>query len=438
MKKTYFIADIVKKIGEKVELMGWVYTKRDHKKIVFLDLRDKSGIVQVVGDDKFASLTPESAVKIIGTVVERPPHMVNSKIPTGSIEVQADEFEVLSPAPTLPFEINVEKLDLTLPTLLDWRPLTMRNLAQTDIFRVQSAIATGFRNAALALGCLEIFTPTIAGGSSEGGTEVFPIKYYEHDAFLVQSPQLYKQMLIPVFERVSMISKAYRAEPSVTTRHLSESTQMDCELGFFEFAQLLDALEKVGTETIRFAYDQNMHIFAKANIHPPLIPKSVPRLTLKEALDLIFEKTGRDVRNEPDLDPEGERFLCQWSAETHESDFVTVTHFPMSKRPFYTLPDPNNPQLSLSYDLLFRGVEVLSGAQRQHDFQLLKNAIKEKGMDTSNFGLYLQAFEFGMPPHGGFSFGLERLTMKLLELENVREASLFPRDMERIDTRLSQ
>ncbi|HEX8931588.1 MAG TPA: aspartate--tRNA(Asn) ligase, partial [Patescibacteria group bacterium] len=286
------------------------------------------------------------------------------------------------------------------------------------------------------LGCVEIVVPTIAASSTEGGAEVFTVDYYGHKAFMTQSPQLYKQMMVPVLERVFTIAHAYRAEPSVTTRHLSETTQMDCEFGFVDFEDLLNLLEKVGVETLKYVETTCKEIFVQAG-QEPIAFGSIPRLTLREAQEVIFKEFGRDNRKEKDLTPQDEVDLCKWAKEKHHSDLVTITHFPTKKRAFYTMPDPSDPEYSLSYDLLFRGVEILSGSQRIHDFNELIAAIKDRGMDPVNFTMYLQAFKYGMPPEGGFSFGLERITMKLLELTNIREASLFPRDMERVDERFS-
>ncbi|MDE2025916.1 MAG: hypothetical protein KGJ07_05460, partial [Patescibacteria group bacterium] len=196
-------------------------------------------------------------------------------------------------------------------------------------------------------------------------------------------------------------------------------------------------LEFVGTNMIKNVAESHEYILKHFGVKKPLVPTHVPRLTLREAQKIVTERTGRDLSKENDLNPEDEKEICLWAAETHKSDFVTITHFPTKKRAFYTMPDPQNPEYSLSYDLLFRGLEILSGSQRIHEYDKLVEAMKKKNVSPSNFGMYLMAFKYGMPPEGGFSFGLERLTMKLLELHNVREASLFPRDMERVDERLS-
>jgi nondiscriminating aspartyl-tRNA synthetase len=323
-----------------------------------------------------------------------------------------------------------------LPTLLDYRSLTLRHASVTPIFQAQAAVLEGFQNISKELGCIEIVVPTIAASATEGGAEVFKVNYYEHKAFMTQSPQLYKQMMVPVFERVYTIAHAYRAEPSVTTRHLAETTQMDCEFGFVSFETLLDLLEKVGVETLKHAEKKCAALFQAKNLEPIAFGK-IPRLTLREAQEIIFNDFRRDVRNEKDLNPQDEVDICAWAKKNYKSDLVTITHFPTKKRAFYTLPDPKDPEYSLSYDLLFRGVEIMSGSQRIHEYDALVSAIKDRGMNPVDFELYLQAFKYGMPPEGGFSFGLERITMKLLELSNIREASLFPRDMERVDERFS-
>lgn len=430
------------KIGEKVLLKGWVERVRTHGKISFFDLRDRSATIQVAAFDdlasKAASLSVQDVVEIEGEVKERGEKYENPDLETGKVEIKLERLEVISKACEMPFDMGGKDLNLELPTLLDFRTLTLRHQSVRPIFKIQQAIVKGFRKAAEELECTEIFTPTISYSSTEGGAEVFPIDYYGHRAFLIQSPQLYKQMMVPTFERVYLMSHAYRAEPSVTTRHLSESTQMDCELGFTTFEELMDALEHVGVQTVKYASEKYPEILKQFGVQPPKIPNKIPRLKMREAQEIIFKEFGRDVRSEPDLGPEDERDISEWALKNHDSDFATITHFPTKKRAFYTLPDPEDPEYSLSYDLLFRGIEVLSGSKRIDNFDDLVEVIKQRKMNPGDFNMYLQAFKFGMPPHGGFSFGLERMTMKMLELGNVREASLFPRDMERIDTRFSK
>lgn len=442
MKRT-LVHETIKKIGEEVRLLVWVQTIRKHGKIAFLDVRDRSGVLQIAAFDPsvvevIGSLGLQDAIEIVGIVKKRDERYINPHVSTGTVEVEAKKITVIQKSEQMPFDMGGKDLPLELPTLLDYRSLTLKHETQRMIFQVQAALAEEFRKAAIALDCTEIFVPTIASGATEGGAEVFKLDYYGHEAFMTQSPQLYKQIMVGIFERVYTIAKAYRAEPSVTTRHLAEATQMDIEIGFVEkFEDLLDALEFVGISMIRHVSQKYADILKHFNVEQPFVPAHVPRLTLREAQKIVQERTGRDLSSELDLNPEDEKEICEWAREVHKSDFVTITHFPTKKRAFYTSPDPANPEYSLSYDLLFRGLEILSGSQRINDYEQLVDAMKKKNVSPENFGIYLQAFAYGMPPEGGFSFGLERLTMKLLNLANVRQASLFPRDMERVDERLS-
>lgn len=439
------IEKTTERIEEELIIAGFVETVRLHGKIAFLDVRDRSGLLQVVviqsqtpeDFEKVQDMHPQDVVQITGVVHKRNERNINPDISTGTVELESKKLSVLSKAEVLPFDMGMQDLDLQLPTLLDWRPLSLRHKKVRGIFKVQEALLEGFRAAAKSEDCTEIVVPTISASSTEGGAEVFKVKYYEHDAFLTQSPQLYKQMMVPVFERVYTISHAYRAEPSVTTRHLSEVTQMDCEIGFVDFPLLLDILEKITTEMVKYTEEKCENILKDFGVEKVLYG-TIPRITLSEAQEIIFKETGRDNRGEKDLDPQDEIDICAWAKKSHSSDFVTITHFPLKKRAFYTEPDPQNPELSLSFDLLFRGVEISSGSMRIHETEKLVEAIKNKGMDPEAFGMYLKAFRFGMPPEGGFSLGLERITMHVLNLGNVREASLFPRDMERVDERFSK
>ncbi len=440
MVKRTLIAQIPQNVEKPVLIQGWVRLRRDHGKLIFLDIRDRSGTIQVVINPKASeaayeasqALRPEDVVEIEGKVNKRPEGTINKDLTTGGVEVEAHSLKTLSRAETLPFDMGESELNLELPTLLDHRSLTLRHPKVQAIFKVQEAIVESFREAAKRLECTEIFVPTIASGASEGGSEVFRLDYYGHKAFLTQSPQLYKQMMVPVFERVYTISKAYRAEPSVTTRHLSENTQMDCEVGFANFEDLLDLLEEVAVSMLKGTKERAKEVFKKYSLEEISIPSKIPRLSLKEASEILK----REIKQ--DLSPQDEVDLSKWAKVTHASDLLTIHHFPTKKRAFYTMPDPKDPELSLSYDILFRGIEIASGSQRISDYKMLVDAMKERGLDPKNFGMYLMAFKYGMPEEGGFSYGLERITMKIMGLGNVREASLFPRDMERVDERFSR
>ena len=431
------ITDIVDKVGLKVRLEGWADTIRDHGKITFIDLRDRSGIIQCVGES-LERVSPESVIEIVGTISERPEKLINSKIATGSVEIQIESLKVLSPAAELPFDMGGEDLNVDLPTLLDYRALTLRHKKQQAIFKVQAVIIDAFRQALLKKDFIEFQAPSIISSVPEGGAEVFKVKYFDHEAYLSQSPQLYKSLLVGIFERVFSVNQIFRAEPSVTTRHLTEATSLDAEFGFIDsWKDVLDMEEYV----IRFIFSEVERKCSKElalfNATLPKVSDKIPVLKLREAQKIIYKRTGRDVRDEKDLAPEDEREICKWSLEEKGSDLVYISHFVTQKKPFYVSPDPEDPAYAFSVDLLGRGVEWSSGGQRLNDYKVILEHVKEWGLKEKDIELYLQSFKFGVPPLGGFALGAERVTMHILGLKNVREASLFPRDMERVDLRFS-
>jgi len=438
MERT-LVAEAVSKVGQTVTLKGWVNTRRDHGKIIFIDLRDRSGIVQVVCGDDAKSLRSEYVVAITGQVKARPEKLVNKNLPTGTIEIQAEKIEVISQSEELPFDMGKEVLDVELPTLLDYRALTLRHPRVQAIFKVQEVVIDSFRKALQAKDFVEFQAPNIISAIPEGGAEVFRVKYFEHEAFLSQSPQLYKSLLVGDFERVFSVNKVFRAEPSVTTRHITEVVSLDAEFGFID--SWLDVLE-MQEYVVRFIFGQVEEKCQKElALYGATLPKladKIPLIKLRDAQQIIYERTSRDVREEKDLAPEDEREICRWSAEKHHSDLVFVSHFLTKKKPFYVYPDPVDPTFALSVDLIGRGVEWSSGGQRLNDYQQIRDNLKEWGLKEEEVTLYLQSFRYGVPPLGGFALGAERVTMHILGLKNVREASMFPRDMERIDVRLNQ
>lgn len=425
------------KIDQEVRLCGYVNSWRDHGNIVFLDLRDRSGVIQAVGDSKLKGLRLEDVVEITGEVKKRPEKMINPKIPFGDLEISVKEIKVLSEASELPFDLGTSELAVSLPVLLDNRALSLRHPRSRSIFKVQETVINAFRETLTGQGFTEIQVPTIVPTATEGGSQVFKIKYFEHDAYLAQSPQLYKQIMVGVFERVFTLAHAYRAEPSVTTRHLTEYLGLDAEMGFIDsFGDIMEMVEEVVKSIFKAVEQRNKEDLAVFGASLPKIGSKIPSLKMREAQEIIFQRTGRDHRKEPDLEPEDEKEICRYALEKHDSDLIFITHYPTKKRPFYTYPDPDDPEFTCSFDLLGRGLEWVTGGRRINDYQMLIEQIKTWGNKTEDFDLYLQAFKYGMPPEGGFCLGAERITMQILGLENVREASLFPRDMERIDMRL--
>ncbi|MBI4092207.1 MAG: aspartate--tRNA(Asn) ligase [Candidatus Levybacteria bacterium] len=431
-------------IGKHVLLKGWVERTRTHGKVAFFDFRDRSGIIQVTAHEnlapKIAELSLQDVVRVEGEVRSRDERYINPEIETGKIEVHLEKLTIISKAAEMPFDMGGKELSIELPTLLDLRSLTLRHPKILPIFKLQEAIVQGFREILKNEGFTEIFVPTIVSSATEGGAEVFEIKYYDRKAYLAQSPQLYKQIMTSVFERVFTVAHAYRAEPSVTTRHLSEYISLDAEFGFIDgWTDLMDMAEKVTIsiiENIRSRV-QNRELNPAKKFNLPEIKKKILRVKLQEAQDILFKRTKVDHRDQPDLEPSEEQEMCQWALEETGAPFVFITHYPKKKRPFYTMPDPRDPEYTLSFDLIGISEEWVTGGQRINDYNMLLEHIEEWKNTPENFELYLQAFKYGMPPEGGFAMGLERITKDLLGLSNVREASLFPRDMERIDQRFS-
>lgn len=441
MERTTLV-NLSENIGKTVSISGWVDVRRDHGKLIFLDIRDRSGKVQVVCLPNHAEavaaaqeLRPEWVVTVEGIVNERPEKMRTADI-NGNVELEATAITVLAKAQELPFEKDA---DVNIDTLLDNRPLTLRSDKARAIFHVQAEIVNAYRGFLGIEGFTEFQAPKLIGDDAEGSGEIFAVPYfYNKTAHLGTSPQLYKQIMVGIFERVFAIGNVYRAEKHSTTRHLNEYTSMDMEMGFIKDHTDLMALETRLMRAIIAQLEANCaHDFEVLGATLPKAPETFPVMKLREAQELIFKESGVDHRNEPDLEPEDERWLCEWAAREKGSDFIFITHYPVSKRPMYTFEDPDDIGYTRSFDLLFRGVEITTGGQRRHDYENLIAGIKMKGLDPAQFSFYLQAFKYGMPPHGGWGMGLERLTQKMLGLGNVKEAALFPRDINRIDTLLS-
>lgn len=441
------ISETINQVSKTVVVEGWIHLRRDHGKLIFLSLRDRSGFLQIVVNARVSAsayeaakeIKPEFAVKIEGAVKKRPENAIDKNSIAGSVELEAQEITVLSRAEVLPFDMGGKDLNLELPTLLDHRGLTLRHPKVAAIFKVQETVIDAFRQACKKKDFMEFQSPVIIPQGAEGGSDVFEIKYFDHKAYLAQSPQFYKQIMVGVFERVFTVNKTLRAEPSVTTRHLTEVTTLDAEFGFIDsWLDVMDMAEYVTKFMIDSVSKQNSDVLTMYNATIPKLSAKIPRIKLREAQEIIFKRTGRDNRQEPDLQPEDEREICRWSLEEKDSDLVFITHYPVSKRPFYAFEDPKDKGFTLSFDLIGRGTEWMTGGQRINDYDKLVENAKKRGIDLEKSEIYLQAFRYGMPSEGGFSFGSERITMHILGLQNVREASLFPRDMERVDERFSR
>jgi len=441
MKRIY-IENLKDLINKEVLISGSIDTRRDQGKMIFFDFRDISGKIQGVVLPKSLAIEVakecrvEWIVKVKGKVNIRPEKNIQKDKQNGNIELEIIEIDILSKASEVPFELDSE---LNLDTYLDFLPYTLRSDKSKAIFKVQSEIVKAYRAFLTDQGFTEFQAPKLIGADAEGSGDVFEVKYlYDKTVHLATSPQLYKQIMVGVFEKVFCVGNVFRAEKHSTTRHLNEYTSMDVEFGFIDdYTDIMDMENKLFIYMINHLQKTMYREFALLNATIPSVPNNIPKLKLREAQELIFQKTNIDKRHEPDLEPEDERWLCEWAKQEHNSDFCFVTHYPVSKRPFYTYEDENDKGYTKSFDLLFRGVEITTGGQRRHEYKSLIDGIKIKGLNPENFSFYLQAFKYAMPPHGGWGMGLERLTAKFLGLNNVKKTTLFPRDINRIDKLLS-
>ncbi len=421
-------------LGKEYVIAGWVDTVRVHGKLVFVVVRDRSGKIQVVAKKNVSEeawktakeLTPESVVAVRGVLVE-------SKAALGGREIQAREIVLLNKADPLPIDIH-DHTKTVLAKRLDWRFLDLRNPRNQAIFLIEAEMARAAREWFNSNGFVEIFTSKIVGAATEGGAEVFSIVYFDKPAFLAQSPQLYKQLgVIAGFERVYEIGPAFRAEPHHTTRHLTEYTSVDLEMGFIDsYEDVMDAVEGVVRSMVEAAvsrYRRKIEEFFPDAVTK--LPQRFPRITIREAYRLL-EQAGVKVEWGEDLSSEAERKLGEIVEKEYGSPIVFVTEYPWSARPFYTMRKPDDPEWTLSFDLLFRGLEIATGGQREHRYEVLRKQIEEKGLNPRSFEWYLNMFRYGAPPHGGAGIGLERVVMQTLGLPNIREARLLPRDPERL------
>jgi nondiscriminating aspartyl-tRNA synthetase len=420
--------ELKNKIGDDVEIWGRVYGIRALGGVNFLILQDRDGLVQVVFDKNMKDVKVGSWVAIQGQVKEE-------KRAPGGVEILGKKIEVVSaPAEDLPFDLSKKELNVNLTTLLDHRPLTIRHENVKAIFKIYATLIAAYGEAMRSLDFVEIKTPKILGAASEGGANFFTINYFGKKAFLAQSPQFYKQICVGAFERVFEIGPVFRAEKHFTTRHINEYVSLDAEMGFIkDHEDVMDALTEVLRHVFKKIKEENEAELKLFGAVVPEVPKKIPRYKLAEIKKLIKKEYDYEVPPETDIDPKGESLAGQYAKEKDGSDFVFVTHYPRDMRPFYTMPDDENPEETKGFDLLFRGVELVTGSQRIHDYKMLVASIKRIGGKPEDFGFYLEAFKYGMPPHGGWGLGSERLVQQLLGLPTVKEAVLFPRDVKRLE-----
>ena len=418
-----------------VSIKGYIHRIREMTGFSFVIIRTENDTIQCVYAPEFSSyrwdekLTEEACVKVTGKVVSSTDAKGNLRF-----ELQIHDIEILSlPAENLPIVINKKQLDgIGLNTVLDLRPIAMRNPKERAIFKIQEGIARGFREFLANNGFTEIRSPKINFAGAEGGTNVFKLDYFGKEVYLAQSPQLYKQALVGVFGKVYDVGPVFRAEHHDTSRHLNEYTSMDLEMGFIEdFRDIMNmetGVLKYIMELLKKDYSAEIELL-HADI--PEITE-IPCIKFMEAKELLMTKFKYKPSDMKDFDPEEESLLGKWAKKELNSDFLFVTHYPTIKRPFYTMDDPNDPEYTLSFDLLFRGLEITSGGQRIHDYNAQVEKMLKCGMNPELFETYLMLHKYGAPPHGGLGLGLERLTMHLLGFKNVREATMFPRDLNRV------
>lgn len=420
------------RIGTEVRVRGAVHTIRDMGELSFVVLRKRDGLLQCIfeeGTTNYAvkDLREEMAVEISGVLEE------DARAPHG-IEIRAREVKVFGrPYEAPPLPIGKWKLNTSLEAKLNYRSTALRNVRERAKFRIQEGIVRGFRDFLYSQHFTEIHTPKIGSKGAEGGSNVFKLDYFHRPAVLAQSPQFYKQMMVGVFERVFETAPVFRAEKHNTKRHLNEYTSLDFEMGYISG---FEDIMKMETGFLQYTMKLLSEEYAEElRILGVTLPKTeqIPMVRFDRAKELVAEKYNRKIRNPYDLEPEEESLIGQYFKEEYDADFVFVTHYPSKKRPFYAMDDPADPTFTLSFDLLFHGLEITTGGQRIHDYQQLLDKIEARGMTTEGMEQYLDTFKYGMPPHGGLGIGMERLTMKLLGEENVREATLFPRDLSRLE-----
>ncbi|MCZ7567212.1 MAG: aspartate--tRNA(Asn) ligase [Ardenticatenaceae bacterium] len=426
--------EIGQHVGERVRVAGWLHALRRLGGVNFIVVRDGWGMVQVVTGDEadlapllVAGLSIETVVAVDGLVVRE------AQAP-GGLELHHPRLEIITPVTEPPpIPLNKRQIKASLATLLDHAVVVNRHPARRAIFRLGAGIMTGFHVTLTAFGFTEIQTPKMVASATESGANVFQLNYFGQPAFLAQSPQFYKQIMVGVFERVFEVAPVFRAEPHDTTRHINEYVSLDVEFGFIEnHFTVMALLRDVIAGILATLHDRHAGELALLDVRLPTVPDEIPHIHFADAQELIRQRHGVDVRGEPDLSPQDERWLGEWAQQEFGSDFLFVTGYPMVKRPFYTHPDPDRPEFSNSFDLLFRGTELVTGGQRLHRYSDYLAALAAAHLPIEPFEYYLEAFRYGMPPHGGFAIGLERLLMQLTGAPNIRLVTLFPRDLHRL------
>lgn len=431
-----FAVDLAKHIGTQAQISGWLHKKRLLGGLTFIVIRDRSGLIQCVVQDeaeieKLKGLQNGSILSVAGDIAkeDRAPNGAEIKNPTLTVVVPVTHV------PPIEVDKSIDHNSESFDTLFEHRVINLRNVDERRIFKIQSAVTDAMREYLKSHDFTEFRSPKILAEATEGGAETFHIDYFGRDATLAQSAQFYKQMMVGVFERVFEIGPTFRAEPSTTTRHMSEFTTLDAEMGFADgLDELSGLLGGLMHHLAGYIWGHHPEDVSALGMIKPELPAVIPQITLAELHKLHKDATGTDYSNEPDPSPAEERWACEYALKKWQSDAVFITEFPASHMKFYHLQNEQNPKVAQRADLLFRGTEIATLSMREHRYSNLLAQMQSAGLDPSHPGLhyYLEAFKYGLPPHGGFGLGVERLTQMLIGLGNVKEATLFPRDMQRL------
>ncbi|MBI2009506.1 aspartate--tRNA(Asn) ligase [Candidatus Saccharibacteria bacterium] len=428
--------DVAKHAGKKVMLKGWLHKKRLLGGLNFILVRDRAGVTQVVVEDE-AELEKLRGLHI-GTVLEITGKVYKEPRAPGGAEIRQPKIKVEVPVkdePPIEIDKPLSHKSENLDTLFDNRVIGLRNLREQAIFKIQAEVEEAISRFLKSQDFTQFNSPKLLPGATEGGADVFKLDYFGKEATLAQSAQFYKQILVGVYERVFEINPTYRAEPSATTRHMTEFITVDMEMGFITFAELLDLLSNLLNAVVDNVWKNKTAELKLWEAKKPVLPAKIPAMTMAEIHEKYSKDTGENSVGEKDLRPDEERWICEYAAKNLKSEAVFVTQWPASEAKFYHKLYDDKPELAERFDLLFRGVEIATGSMREHRYDVLVKQLKEKtggSPDDPGFKYFLQAFRYGMSPHGGFGLGLERLTEKIIGLHNVKEATLFPRDMNRL------
>ena len=430
------IRDLSTQVDQTATIQGWLHKKRLLGGINFITVRDRSGIAQSLIEDK------DEVEKLrglqIGTVLALTGKVVADERAPGGAELHDVRVEVMVPVtdePPIEIDKPLDHKSENLDTLFEHRVIGLRNIQESNIFRVQAAVKQAARNYFAQNEFVEFNSPKLLPAATEGGAEVFTLDYFGKTATLAQSAQFYKQMMVGVFERAYEINPTYRAELSATTRHMTEFIHIDAELGFIDFNDLLNTVDGLLQHVTKSVWETNGEMLTKLNANPVKLPESIPRLKLEEIHELYTKGTGQSTLGEKDLRPDEEKWICEYAKKNLNSEAVFVTDWPASEMKFYHRVSADNPEVAERADLLFRGVEIATLSMRENRYdKLVEQLVGIAGGDVNadGFRYYLSAFKYGLPTHGGFGMGLERLTQKIVGLQNVKEASLFPRDINRL------